>query len=122
MPERRFEFQHLLSASGLPEADVATMAGLHDIVDEGVLGASNHVALALPLVARLARADRATALDEARALAGFIAATRGAAAPIVANALAWQTRASDGLAQRDAAELLVALAAPAPTRGASTGW
>ncbi|MCR9089341.1 MAG: hypothetical protein NXH97_21690 [Rhodobacteraceae bacterium] len=111
MPERRFEFQHLLSARGLPEADVATMAGLHDIVDEGVLGASNHVALALPLVARLARADRATALDEARALAGFIAATRGSAAPIVANALAWQTRAIDGLAQGDAADLLAARAA-----------
>lgn len=111
LPERRLEFLELLHARGLPEADAETMDGLRDIVDEGVLGASNHVALALPLVARMARADRATALDEARALAGFISATRGAAAPIVANALAWQTGSIDGLSRGEAAARLTARAA-----------
>ncbi len=74
---------------GLTAPDDAVMQGLHDIVDEGVLGASNHVALALPLVARLAGTGRPTSREEALALAGFIAGTRGIGAPIVANALAW---------------------------------
>lgn len=106
MPERRFEFVQLLRDRNLPEPDADTIQGLHDIIDEGVLGASNHVALALPLVARVARADRPTALEEALELAGFIARTRGAGAPIVANALAWQT---DGVADLPAAEAVARL-------------
>lgn len=52
MPERRFEFDALMREKELPAPDAQTMAELRDVVDEGVLGASNHVALALPLVAR----------------------------------------------------------------------
>lgn len=110
MTERRFEFANILQAKGLPPPDAATMAGLHDIVDEGVLGASNHVALALPLVARLAMNDRSTAQQEALELAAFIALTRGAGAPIVANALNWQTQGADRLGAAEAAELLNARA------------
>jgi hypothetical protein len=106
MPDRRFEFASAARARGWPDPDAATMQGLLDIVDEGTLGASNHVGLALPLVARLARADRSTARDEALALAAFIAATRGAGAPIVANALTWQTEGADALPPGEAAELL----------------
>lgn len=54
MPERRFELIEILRHKNLPEPVTATMQGLRDIVDKGVLGASNHVSLALPLVARVA--------------------------------------------------------------------
>ncbi|MCP1167130.1 MULTISPECIES: eIF2B alpha/beta/delta subunit family protein [Limimaricola] len=106
MPERRFELLDTLRREGLPEPDAETMQGLHDIVDEGVLGASNHVALALPLVARIAWLDRPTALHEALVLSRFIAGTRGLAAPIVANALAWQSRGAEDLPPEEAARLL----------------
>lgn len=79
------------------------MAGLLDIVDEGVLGASNHVALALPLVVHTATQARASARDEALALVDFIARTRGAGAPIVANALRWLTAGVEALGPEDAA-------------------
>jgi ribose 1,5-bisphosphate isomerase len=110
MTERRFEFQETLLRKGLPPPDAATMAGLHDIVDEGVLGATNHVALALPLIARLAMADRPTARNEALELAAFIVRTRGAGAPIVANAVEWQTQGADRLGGTEAADLLTARA------------
>jgi translation initiation factor 2B subunit (eIF-2B alpha/beta/delta family) len=110
MPERRLAFPRLLADQGLPGPDDATMEALHDIVDEGVLGASNHVALALPLVAATAEASRPTARDEALALAGFIARTRGAGAPIVANALTWLT---DGVADLPPAEAAARLRARA---------
>lgn len=106
MPDRRFEFLSISSGAGLPEPEAETMAALQDIVDEGVLGASNHVALALPLVARIAASGRATAREEAMALARFISGTRGAAAPIVANALAWQIEGAEDLSPEAAADLL----------------
>jgi ribose 1,5-bisphosphate isomerase len=91
VPERRLVLAPRLAASGLPPPSAATLAVLRDVVDEGVLGASIHVALALPLIARIAaegdspeRAFRA-AVETAR----FIAETRGASAPMVANALSW---------------------------------
>lgn len=91
MPHGRFALQDRLAARGLPPAGEAVMAALRDIVDEGVLGASNHVALALPLVARIAADARAGGVAAALETARFIAETRGAGAPIVANALRWQT-------------------------------
>lgn len=106
MTDRRFAFRRILMAKGLPEPDDDTMQGLLDIVDEGVLGASNHVALALPLVARVAAADRNTALDEALELARFIGETRGLGAPIVANALNWQIAGAKDLPGDKAAALL----------------
>lgn len=98
MPDRRFALQDRLAARGLPLADDAVMAVLRDVVDEGVLGASNHVALALPLVADIAANARAGGVAAALEVAGFVAETRGAGAPIVANALRWQT---EGVAARD---------------------
>jgi len=106
MSERRFEYPEILKKNGLPPPDPETMQGLHDIVDEGVLGATNHVALALPLVARLSNADRTTARDEALELARFIARTRGSNAPIVANALNWQTEGVEFLTTDEAAVVL----------------
>jgi len=106
MTDRRFAFRGILAAQGLPGPDDDTMQGLLDIVDEGVLGASNHVALALPLVARVAAADRGTARGEALELARFIAGTRGMGAPIVANALKWQIAGAKDLPGDQAAALL----------------
>lgn len=97
MPDRRLAYPRLLAERGLPAPDDSTMEVLRDIIDEGVLGASNHVALALPLVVRTAEMQRPTALDEALALAGFIARTRGSGAPIVANALGWLTKDIDDM-------------------------
>lgn len=111
MPERRFEFTEISRQKDLPAPDDETMKGLHDIVDEGVLGASNHVSLALALVARVARAMRETAREEALELAHFISRTRGAGAPIVANALSWQIAGAEDLSPPEAAELLNARAA-----------
>jgi translation initiation factor 2B subunit (eIF-2B alpha/beta/delta family) len=110
MPERRFEFIELSRQKDLPAPDAETMKGLHDIVDEGTLGASNHVSLALSLVARVARAGRKTARDEALELAHFISRTRGAGAPIVANALRWQIAGADDLSPSEAAKRLDARA------------
>lgn len=118
MPEKRFEYREILRHKHASEPDDDTMQGLLDIVDEGVLGASNHVALALPLVARVAGADRPTALDEAMELARFIARTRGAGAPIVANALAWQTDGIEDLPASEAVTLLQERAAAWDTAAA----
>lgn len=111
MPDRRRAILPILEGRGLPPPDAATDAALRDIVDEGVLGATNHVALALPLVARVAAAPRDTARDEALVLAEFIAKTRGAGAPIVANALSWQIAGIRGVARDAAASLLAERAA-----------
>ena len=109
MPDRRLEIIEIYRRLGFPAPSELVMNGLRDIVDEGVLGATNHVALALALVASVAAEPRSTALTEAFELARFVARTRGSAAPIVANALAWQVReiaddmgpaAADLLAQR----------------------
>lgn len=91
MPERRLSLAPRLAAAGLPPPSSSTLATLRDIVDEGVLGATNHVALALPLVARIAAegTDAERAFRAAAETARFVAETRGIAAPIVANALDW---------------------------------
>ncbi|SPJ24568.1 hypothetical protein [Palleronia abyssalis] len=111
MPDRRFEFAKLCRDKDFPPPDEHTMDGLRDIVDEGVLGASNHVSLALPLVARVARVARPTGRDEALELARFIEETRGIGAPIVANALRWQTAGVAEMSADEAAELLETRAA-----------
>lgn len=110
MPDRRLAYPCRLAERGLPAPDAETMDALRDIVDEGVLGASNHVALALPLVVTTAEAARPTARDEALALARFISETRGAGAPIVANALSWLTDGVADLPREEAAACLRARA------------
>lgn len=91
MPDRRLALAPRLAAAGLPPPSAATLEALRDVVDEGVLGASNHVALALPLVARVAAEgdDADLAFRAAAETARFVAETRGSAAPVVANAIDW---------------------------------
>jgi len=109
VPERRFGLIERMRAAGLPPPDAATMAALLDIVDEGVLGASRHVGLSMDLVARLAdEGPRGTAWRVAEETARFVAEVRGEGAPIVANALAWQTA---GIAELPEGERAGALAA-----------
>ena len=113
MPDRRLALAPRLVAAGLPPSSAATLATLRDVVDEGVLGASNHVALALPLIVRIAAEgdDPERAFRAAEATARFIAETRGAAAPIVANALAWLLDGVPDAPAGDRAALLAARAA-----------
>ena len=91
LPDHRLALAPRLAAAGLPAPSATTLETLRDIVDEGVLGASNHVALALPLIARIAADgdDRERAFHAAAETARFISETRGCAAPIVANAIDW---------------------------------
>ena len=109
MPDRRFALAAQLAADGLPPPSDETLDALRDIVDEGVLGASNHAELALALIASIAAEGPMPPISVASALAtaAFIAETRGAAAPIVANAIAWQRR---GLAIEDTDGAAITLA------------
>lgn len=107
MPDRRATLAPRLEARGLPPPAPYVLDALEDIVDERTLGATNHVALALPLIARIA-GDGATAAEGgavADETTRLIAETRGSAAPIVANALAWLWRGLD----RDDPDLAAAL-------------
>ena len=99
MPERRFEHVKELKEAGLTPPDDATLHFLWQIVDEGVLGASRHVALGNKLLLHILNSvpDRGEALLRARMAARFIARTRGHDTPVIGNSLtlllafAWTT-------------------------------
>lgn len=89
MSERRFGYVEELRAAGLSAPDDTTMHFLWQIVDEGVLGASKHVALSMALVSHILDVcDRAEALARATIAANFIGRTRGHDTPIIGNSLA----------------------------------
>jgi translation initiation factor 2B subunit (eIF-2B alpha/beta/delta family) len=100
-----------VAAAGLPEPDATAADLLWKVLDGGVLGASRHVALAMELVVHQARLHPA----DARRLVGFstdfIARTRGAEAPIVANALAWHLAGLDAVPKAEFAGRLAERAA-----------
>jgi translation initiation factor 2B subunit (eIF-2B alpha/beta/delta family) len=89
MPERRFEHVEELKAAGLTPPDDATLHFLWQIVDEGVLGASRHVALGNELLLHILDTvpNRWEALLRARMAARFIARTRGHDTPVIGNSL-----------------------------------
>jgi len=89
MPERRFDHVAELEAAGLPPPDDTTLHLLWQIVDEGVLGASRHVALGNQLILHLigSTPDTDGGLHRARMAAGFIARTRGQDTPVIGNTL-----------------------------------
>lgn len=89
MPERRFDHVAEMEAAGLSRPDDATLHFLWQIVDEGVLGASRHVALGNQLLLHLIEAtpDSAEGLKRARMAADFIARTRGHDTPVIGNSL-----------------------------------
>ena len=108
MPERRFQHITELNASGLSEPDEATMQFLWQIVDEGVLGASKHVALGNALLLHILDtvADRKEALTRARMAADFIARTRGYDTPIIGNSLALLLAGLDAVSADEQAGVL----------------
>lgn len=87
MPERRLEYASVVDRAGLSPPDEATMHYLWQIVDEGVLGASRHVALGNQLLLHLIDAGHG-GLKRARLAADFIARTRGHDTPVIGNSLA----------------------------------
>lgn len=89
MAERRRIYAQRMEAAGLAPPDAETMHLLWQIVDEGVLGASNHVRLTQQLLAHLLRAvaEPGEAWTRAAAAAALVAETRGQEAPVVGNAV-----------------------------------
>ncbi|MGE4249155.1 MAG: hypothetical protein AB7F09_07195 [Parvibaculaceae bacterium] len=87
MPERRLEYAREIEAAGLSPPDETTMHHLWQIVDEGVLGATRHVALGNQLLVHLIDSG-ADGLKRARLAADFIARTRGHDTPVIGNSLA----------------------------------
>lgn len=108
MPERRFEHIEELAVAGLSAPDDRVMHYLWQIVDEGVLGASKHVALGNELLAYIldSVADRNEALQRARLVSGFIARTRGQDTPVIGNSLSLLLSGLDAVAaHKQVAEL-----------------
>lgn len=89
MPDRRFEHSLELENAGLSAPDDTTLHYLWQIVDEGVLGASKHVALGNQLLLHILNSysDTDEALDRARRVAKFIGRTRGKDTPVIGNSL-----------------------------------
>lgn len=89
MSDRRAEHVAELERAGLSPPDEATLHFLWQIVDEGILGASRHVALGNQLLLHLIQSapNEAEGLQRARMAAEFIARTRGRDTPVIGNAL-----------------------------------
>ncbi len=86
MPERRFDHIQEVEDAGLGAPDAETMHFLWQIVDEGVLGASRHVALGNQLILHLIESSD-DGLRRAMLAADFIARTRGTDTPVIGNSL-----------------------------------
>ncbi len=105
MPERRFDYARAIEGLGLSPPDEATMHYLWQIVDEGVLGASRHVALGNQLLLHLIDAGD-DGLKHARLAADFIARTRGHDTPVIGNSLALLLAGLDEVEARCQADTL----------------
>jgi fructoselysine-6-P-deglycase FrlB-like protein/translation initiation factor 2B subunit (eIF-2B alpha/beta/delta family) len=108
MPEKRFKHVEELSKAGLSAPDAQVMHYLWQIVDEGVLGASKHVALGNELLLHILDSvpDRDEALLRARLVSGFIAGTRGRDTPVIGNSLALLLGGLDDVAPGEQAQAL----------------
>ncbi len=108
MPERRYEFAAELENAGLGRPDEETLHFLWQIVDEGVLGASRHVALGNKLLLHLI--DQAGSGDDglvrARLAAEFITRTRGQDTPVIGNSLKILLAGLDDVAPNRQSEIL----------------
>lgn len=104
MTARRERFAELLAGAGLDGPSREEDHYLWQIVDEGVLGASRHVALTLELFGHQLDAFEPAVAGERVRLAGeAIATTRGRDAPVVANTVAWLLNDLDRQSTADAA-------------------
>ena len=126
MPERRFEHVEELKAAGLTPPDDATLRFLWQIVDEGVLGASRHVALGNELLLHILDTvpNRWEALLRARMAARFIARTRGHDTPVIGNSLTLLLAGLDDIPEgKRATELRTRIGNWArPRRPERAGW
>lgn len=89
MPEHRLIYAKEIIAAGLMEPDGDTMDLLEQIVDEGVLGASNHIRLTHDLLTHLMTAESVSGgiWQRIAMTASFVARVRGAQAPVVNTAI-----------------------------------
>ncbi|CAN5794218.1 hypothetical protein BH23DEI1_BH23DEI1_16420 [soil metagenome] len=106
MRNQRQQYVESVRQAELPEPDERTLAYLRDIVDEGTLGASNHVRLIQDLFEHLCDSARAgghlrPTIEITRS---FIARTRGADTPIIANSMRWLFRGLDARSDADVCE------------------
>ncbi len=103
MRNQRQQYVESVRQAGLSEPDARTLAYLRDIVDEGTLGASNHVRLIQELFEHLCDTSReASRLRERIEITrAFIARTRGIDTPIIANSMRWLFRGLDGSSDGD---------------------
>jgi translation initiation factor 2B subunit (eIF-2B alpha/beta/delta family) len=97
MRNQRQRYRQLVREAGLGDPDERTLEFLRDIVDEGVLGASNHVRLIQDLFLHLC--DAVTQPERIRPTVDltrrFIEASRGVDTPIIANSMRWLLRGLD---------------------------
>ena len=108
VPERRSEYVEALKRHGHGPPDEATMTLLWQIVDEGTLGASKHVALGIDLIRHIldTYVDPVDASVRARMAIDFIAETRGRDTPVIGNTLSLLMAGLDDLPEKNrAAEL-----------------
>ena len=112
MPEKRFEHVEALRQRGYGPPDEETMTFLWQIVDEGILGASKHVALGIELIRHILDrySDPVEASVRARMAAAFIAETRGRDAPVIGNSLSLLMSGLDALPENTRARELKARA------------
>jgi translation initiation factor 2B subunit (eIF-2B alpha/beta/delta family) len=98
MRNQRQQYVESVIQAGLSEPDARTLAFLRDIVDEGTLGASNHVRLIQELFEHLCDTARSGGRlrERIERTRSFIAETRGADTPIIANSMRWLFRGLDG--------------------------
>ena len=89
MPEHRLIYAKEIVEAGLSAPDDPTMTLLEQIVDEGVLGASNHIRLTHDLLMHLMATDDdpGVAWSRTEMAASFVARVRGAQAPVVNTAI-----------------------------------
>ena len=108
MPDRRSQHRDEVAAAGLPPPDDVVMHHLWQIVDEGVLGASRHVALGNDLLLHILQTvpDPGQAYRRARMAADFIARTRGQDTPVIGNSLALLLEGLSDVPDQERAELL----------------
>lgn len=97
MRNQRQHYADMLEREHLTPPDEPTMEYLRLIVDEGALGASKHVQLIHDLFLHLIETSE---LNEAwrrvELVGAFIARTRGADTPVIANSIHWLLRGLDG--------------------------
>jgi translation initiation factor 2B subunit (eIF-2B alpha/beta/delta family) len=97
MRNQRQQYVESVTQAGLSTPDARTLAYLRDIVDEGTLGASNHVRLIQDLFEHLCDTARAAGdlRERIEITRSFIARTRGIDTPIIANSMRWLFRGLD---------------------------